>query len=446
MKTRLILACSIAAILSLAVQANSIITAPTVAFADDDALNPADVQDFAAKDENRLVGSVIQAVTQRSPYIGVLTGGTMPSGVSQVQRSVVSERAVLNASLVRPEFINTKDACGTRGKSAKVGSTEFDYEPQVFRGMGPLVCVRGGWAAFTGSYAAGETALRDQLVQLNNADIRINITDRGGCKLTVKTDQTFEAMFDGTINAIDTAFPAAIGVPNAAPSLKLLQYACRYMREDLGVTPFEGDQNNPEATMRLIGSMEIIDLLREEAGIREDHRYMAAGQMKVGSKLLSNYRWEGPYRGMAFGVDPKPLRFNELDEDGNPIYIEPEIEVETTNGSASRPNPLWVRAKYEVLNIMGSGSFKKLAPEQWTGEGTTKFPALNTTGTLKWKIIEDNDANAWGDFGRHFYQFERAYRPERPHHVLSVAYARGTTDFDLTEVTDFGNFSSTASV
>lgn len=405
---------------------------------------PAEVQDFAAKDENRLTGSVVRAVTRNSPYVDVLEGGTMEANMSDTQRVVIQERAVLNQSLVEPTFTLDRLVCGTTGEAAEVGSTEYDFSIATNRGRGPLVCIKGMWSSFRTAYVAAEQSLKQQLVQLNNADVRINLVRRSGCKLTVKAGTSFEGMFEGQMQAIDTPFSTDAAEPDAAPNIKLLQYLGRTLREDLLIEPWEGNQGEP--VLRFIGSQEIIDILRDDAGVREDHRYLAAGSYDIGKKPLLRYRWEGPYRGFTFGVDPQPLRFNDLDDDGQPIFIEPEIAYEVTNGVGSRPNPLWFRAKYEVAIVMGRRSFTKLAPEMYTGEGSFKFPAQGITGQLMWTNIKDNDQNVWQDFGRHHYQFTRAYKPERPHAVCAIAFARQQVDFGLTAISDFGNWSYSGSL
>lgn len=406
-------------------------------------IDPNDVSDFAAKDLNRIRGQVVRAVVQKSPYVDILDGGTLESGISDTQRVVIQERAVLNQSLVRPTFTLDRSVCGTVGPAAEVGSTEYTYELATNRGQGPLVCIKGMWSAFKTAYSAAEQSLRGQLVQLNNADVRITLVDRSGCKLVVRAGATFSEMFEGTMQAIDTPFPN-VGLPNGQPNIKLLQYTARMMRETLLVEPWEGKQGEP--VMRVIGSQEIIDYLRDDAEVRDDHRYIAAGSYDLGKAALTRYMWEGPYRGLAFGVDPQPLRFNTLSATAQPVYIEPEIAVEVDNQVGSRPNPLWVHAKYETMLMMGKSSFRKLAPETFTGEGSFKFPSQGVSGELMWKNLADNDKNVWQDFGRHYYQFSRAYKPERPHAVCAITFARSQTDFGISAIAEFGDWSATGSL
>lgn len=412
-------------------------------------IDPAAVQDFAAKDVNRLRGQVIRAVVQKSPWVDVLEGGTLESGISDVQRISVQERAAINQSLVRPAFTLDTQVCGTTGPEAEVGETEYTYQLATNRGKGPLVCIKGMWSAFKTAYSAAEQSLRSQIVQLNNADVRITLVDRSGVKCTCVAGASFSAMVDGGVQSIDTPFPAGL-VPNALPNIKLLQAISRYMREVLLVETWDakmsGGNGTAEQIFKFVGSSDVIDFLRDDADVRTDLRYFSAGNYDFGKNSLQRYSWEGPYRGIGFGIDPEPLRFDTIAANGIPNYIEPQYQVVTTKGIANRPNPQWVRAKYEVAVLMGQNSFMKLAPETYTGEGTWKFPAQGVSGELMWLNQRDNDKNVWQDFGRHYYQFSRAYKPIRPHAVCAIAYARQQVDFSLSAITSSGDWSSTASL
>lgn len=417
---------------------------PVPAFGDDDPLNPADVQDFANKDLNRLRGNITRALARKSPYLSILDGGTLEAGLSDTVRSVVQEQAFLNQSLTRPEFRPDTEMCGKTGEQAEVGSTEYDYFLATNRGMGPLVCVKGMRNAFAGAYAAAEDSLRKQIIRLVNADVRATLVDRSGLKLVVNsTAGSFEDMFTGQSQAIDTLFEDSF-VPDAPVNFSLLEYLSQYMRENFLVEGFEGTQSEP--LLRFIGSQEVITRLRDEANIRDDHRYLAAGSYRYGEKSLTGYTWEGPYRGYAFGIDSQPLRFSEVDEDGQPEFIEPEIAVAASKGIAARINPLWARARYEVALVIGANSFKKLAPESYSGEAGFKFPAQLHMGELKFKVIEDNADNVWGDYGRHFYQISRAYQPVRPHAVCAIAYKRNPASFNLSPVSDYPDYTSSDSL
>lgn len=390
------------------------------------ALNPAEVSEFVAKDVNRIVGRLGQVLAYRSPYINMLDGGTI-GNESDVVRSIIAEPAVSAHSMTEPQFVLDKEICGTTANRDKVGSTEYSYALETLRGRGPLVCIHKDRTQFKGSYVQAQIALEKKVTQLTNVDIRRILARRSGLKLTASTSLSIENALQGDVQAIDTDF--VHGIPDSALSFRLLHRVTQIMREEMLVDPFETVDG--QETFRFIGSIQQLEVFRDELGIRDDHRYLAAGSYKIGEKTLRGYRFEGPYRGIAFGVDQQPLRFNEVDGDGNPIFIEPEIEVPVTNGFASRRNPAWINAAYEIGLLVGKDSFARLTPEQFTGEGSFKFNPQLWAGELKWHYKEDNDENEWGDFGWHKYQIQRAYRPFRPHSVVAIAFRRCAFDNGL---------------
>lgn len=445
-----ILVGAIAALYPTALRSNAVISTPAPAFGDgyDDtscpALNPADVQDFASSDTNRIVGNIAKALSRKTPYTDIMGGGTIAAGMSETVRSIVQERAVLNQSLVRPQFRPDKDMCGEVGEAAEVGSTAYTYFLATNRGMGPLVCVKGMRDAFEGSYLAAEDALKKQVIQLVNSDNRATLTDRSGSKMVIRAGQSFHQMYTGDSQAIDVPFDTPNGLPDSPVNFEILDDLSTFLREGLLVEGFEGNQSEP--LLKFIGSQEINRRLRNEIGIREDHRYLAAGSYQVGRDALLKYTWEGPYRGWAFGIDPQPLRFSELDEDGQPLFIEPEIAKKSSKGVAARINPAWARARFEIALAVGADGFDRLTPASYTGEGSFRFPSQVSMGELIFKVIEDNCRNVWGDFGRHFYQIQRAIRPKRPHAVCAIAFKRAQSVYNLTPVADFADYSSADSL
>lgn len=408
------------------------------------ALNIADIQQFTSADINRIVGNIAKALARKTPYTDVLAGGTIAAGMSDTVRSVVQERAVLNQSLVRPLFRPDIEMCGEVGEAAEVGTTEYSYFLATLRGMGPLVCVKGMRNQFEGSYLAAEDALKKEVMQLTNSDIRATLTDRSGSKMVIRSGNTFSQMYSGDMQSVDIPFTTDVGLPDSPVNFAVLDDLSTFLREDLLVEGFEGNQTEP--LLKFIGSQEINRRLRNEIGIRDDHRYLAAGSYALGRDELIKYTWEGPYRGYAFGIDTQPLRFSVLDANGQPVYIEPEIPVKTSKGVGARVNPAWARARFEIALVVGADSFARLTPAQYNGEGTFKFPSQVTMGELIFRVQMDNCRNVWGDFGRHFYQIERAIKPMRPHAVCAIAFKRSQSDYGLSPVSDYSQYSSADSL
>lgn len=391
-----------------------------------DCLPPDAIADFAAKDANRIVGKIGEVLAYKSPFINVLMGGTLPN-VSDVVRSVVQEQAVLGHSLAAPNFEADVTLCGTHGEQDEVGSTEYDYQLASIRGRGPRVCVKTARTAFKGAYLQAQMALEKGILKLINADIRHTLHRRSGVKFVCRTDQPFETLQTGDQQRIDTLYYNDL--PNAPLNFRTLYRLGTFMKEEMLADPFESDNGT---YFMYLGSADQIERFRQELDIKEDLRAMTTGRYSLGEKSLNGYSFQGPYRNFAFGIDQQPLRFNEYDGAGWPILIEPEVSVATTNGVASRRNPAWVNAAYEISFLVTADSFYRLTPEQYTGEGTFKFAPQLWAGELYWHYIRDNDCNMFGDFGQHIYQISRAYKPYRPHAVCPIVHQRCRYDLGMT--------------
>jgi hypothetical protein len=380
---------------------------------------------FAAKDTNRLVGSITKVLARRSPFIDVLDGGTFPNGVSDVVRSVVQERAVMAVSLAKPEFTNDTEMCGTSGEQDQVGSTEYQYRLGTLRGRGPRICVKQSRSSFKGTYLNAQQSMEKGVLQIVNADIRATLLFRSGVKFVANSGGTFNQLLTGDSQLIDTPFAGYL--PDSAMNFKALYKLGTFLREEMLAEPFmmkEGEY------FKVLAGADQIEAFRNDADVKEDLRALTTGSYRVGEKALTGYSWEG-YRGFAFGIDPQPARFNAFDGDGFPVLIEPEIGVAATNGVAARRNPDWVNAKYEIGHVIGGNSFKRRVPESYVGEGTFKFAPQLAAGQLKWHYVIDNDCNMHGDFGWHIYEISRAYEPIRPHTVIPFAYERCETALGL---------------
>lgn len=390
-----------------------------------DCLTPDAVTQFAAKDVNRIVGRIGEVLALRSPFINILNGGTL-SNVSDVVRSVVQERAVMGGSLAKPDFQTDVTLCNTSGVQDQVGSTEYSYALESFRGRGPRVCVKTDRTSFRGSYIQAQMSLEKGILQLTNADIRHTLFRRAGVKYMTSTQNSFQASLTGDAQLIDTLF--AQFLPDAPLSFKTLYRLMTFMREEMLCDPFETEDGT---FFKFIGSADQIEIFREELDVREDLRALTTGRFKLGERSIDGYTFTGPYRSVAFGIDQQPLRFNDFGGDAFPNVIEPEVSVVTSNGVAARRNPDWVNAIYEIGFLVCADSFERLVPEAFVGEGSFQFAPQLYGGELEWVYIRDNDCNLFGDTGQHVYQISRAYRPFRPHAVMPIGYKRCAFDLGL---------------
>jgi hypothetical protein len=389
-----------------------------------DCIDLSAVQNFAAKDVNRIVGQIAKVLARKSPFMSVLKGGTIPN-VSDVVRSIVQERAVMNASLAEPEFTNDVELCGTGADPDEVGSTEYQYQLQSLRGRGPRVCIKTSRTAFKGAYLQAQMALEKGILQIMNSDIRATLMRRSGVKFVAKKGTSFDTIVTGDSQQIDTPFYASL--PDSQMNFRTLYKLGTLLREDLLAEPF-GTANGD--FFMVITSIDQAEAFRNDADVKEDLLAVTAGSFKLGEEAITGYTFKG-YRGFAFGIDSQPLRFNVLDGTGQPVLIEPEIGVSVTNGKGARRNPAWISAKCEIGFLVAGESFSRLTPERYTGEGSFKFAPQLHMGELEWVAQRDNDCNLFLDYGQHIYQISRAYQPVRPHCVVPFAYQRCTFDTGL---------------
>lgn len=396
-------------------------------------VTPDTVSDFANKDTSRLQGKVGEVLIRKSPYLNVLDGGTIEN-VSDTVRSVVQERAVVAASLVKPVFTADISMCGTRGGQDRVGSTEYSYALESLRGRGPRVCVKTSRTAFKGSYLQAQMSLEKAILQIMNSDVRSTLHLRSGVKYVCSSSRAFETSLTGDMQNIDVQF--AQFNPDSPMSFNTLHKLGTFLSEEMIAEPFESEGGT---MFKVIAGADQIEHFRQELDIKADIRALAAGRYQLGDKAIEGYQFTGPYRGFAFGIDPQPLRSNGFNGSGDLTLIEPEIPVVTTKGVGARRNPDWTQAAFEVGFILASESFKRLTPEAYTGEGTFKFAPQMFMGELRWKNLEDNDCNEWQDFGQHLYQIQRAYQPVRPQNVIPFLYQRCRFANDLVHCASASN-------
>lgn len=408
-------------------------------------ISPQQAVDFASRDVSRLIGNVTLLLMRRSPFSDILSGGIFESAVSDEQRNIVMERPVLNQSLVLPSFFNDVDSCAELGQVAETGSTEYTTKLGTIRGRGPKVCVKQMRSAFQASYSATQDALQKQLLYFMNVDVRSQLLLRSGVKVKVNTTYNFPQMVSGDVQAIDVSFNDDTP-PDTALTFKFLKYLETWAHEALLAEPFESEAGT---IAKFIGGADVIDILREELNVRYDMRALTTGRYTLGEETLTGYTWQGPYQGIAMGIDQQPLRFDTFEElNGQliPSFLEPEIAVQVSKGVGARANPAYLEAKYEVAFLVFDNSFRRLVPENYTGAGEWKFPSQYSQGELEFVVIRDNDCNLFADFGMHIYQITRAYRPERPHAVIPIAFKRCQPDFGFATCSGFSGATGTGLV
>jgi hypothetical protein len=395
------------------------------------------ISDIASKDTNRIVGSIARALAANAPYLNLIGGGTFPSGTSDSIRNIVQMQAAPGDSLAIPSFVCDTELCGQLGHQDKTDTIDFNVELESFRGRGPNVCVKKGYSAFKGSYESAEDSLKKLIVQYINADVRAQLYLRGASKFTANANYDFASLWTGG-SETDLGVQFAPLLPTGPMTFKALQYLAGYLREVLFGEWYSSSNGMPH--FRFIGSHDQVEYFRTEIGVNNVAIALTEGGYEMGKTMLTAYGFEQSpaYRGIAFGIDQRPLRATGFNPDGTLALVDPVVIVTNAlkNTAYAKVNPAWLEADYEVGTFVATGSFERLVPERYVGEGSFKFAPQLHAGELSWHYVIDNTCNQWGDYGWHKYQITRAYRPKRPQHIIHILYRRCKADLGLVNCCD----------
>ena len=394
--------------------------------------DPGVISDIASKDTQRIVGSIAKALALNSPYINVISGGTFQSGVSDEQRSIVQMQAAPGDSLAIPTFLCDTDLCGNGGLQSLTDTVDFVTRLESKRERGPNICVKKGYSAFRSSYSTAEDSLKKLVTQYINADVRAQLYLRSASKFTANGNYDFNSLFTGG-SETDLGVKFAPLLPNGPMTFKALHYIARYLREVLLGEWYSQDKGMPH--FRFIGGSDQVEYFRSEVGVQNVMMSLTSGGYKLGETALTAYGFEQSpvYRGIAVGVDQRPLRASGFNADGTLALIDPVTIVSNLakNTAYAKANPAWLNALYEVGILIADGSFERLVPERYVGEGSFRFAPQLHAGELDWHYHIDNECNQWGDFGWHKFQITRAYKPLRPQWIIPILYQRCVADLGL---------------
>jgi hypothetical protein len=282
-----------------------------------------------------------------------------------------------------------------------------------------------------------EDSLKKNVTQYINADVRAQLYRRSASKFTANANYDFASLFTGGVET-DLGVKFAPLLPTGPMTFKALHYIARYLKEVLFGEWYSMDKGMPH--FRFIAGSDQIEYFRTEVGVQNVMVALTTGGYKLGETTLTAYSFEQSpaYRGLAFGVDQRPLRSTGFDANGELVLVNPITIVSNPvkNTAYALPNPLWLKAPYEVGTLIADGSFERLVPERYVGEGSFKFAPQLHMGELEWHYVIDNFCNTWGDFGWHKYQITRAYRPLRPQWIIPILYKRCQADLGLVACAD----------
>lgn len=402
-----------------------------------DCLSIPQANDFLTKDENRVSGRINRSLAINSPWINSIETSTFKSGISDTQRSVRQEAVAPVLSQATPQW--DAFACTKTPTNIETGSTEFQYTPLAHLEFGPKICVTQAFSSFKNAIRQAEMSISDHVQTLWNSWIRYQLYLNSGTKATVASGHSLSALI---ASGYQTSFAHGI-VPNAAINFKFLKAMANFMTHTL----LAGDEfkfgTGLMKHFRFVSDQTTVDAMRAEADVRSDLRYLSAGALKSAQNALMEYSWEGPYQGIAFGVDqsiPRISSFNAAT--GVPTFVEPFIAAPATKGVKRAPNPSWLAAPYQLSYIMAKSSFIREIPEEYLGEGMTRFDRQFWGGKIIWHNQKDNDCNVKGDTGFHYYDLAAAMRPERPEFVIPIIHTRCVEDLGLVPCTPQGYYSN----
>lgn len=359
-----------------------------------------------------------------SPYLNTIGGGTVENNSGEDIRTITPGRMVTNQSYAAPEFSRMFDGCGQTGPVARFGSYTYETRLEEMKGMGPTICVLKARSTVLGMYAEAEKRLKDAITELKGQDIANQYSLLSGAKVRLlSTANSITDILNGDEREVAVDYPA--GLPDAGINWNVLHALDSYVRDNWEVETFgTGDS----AYAVFIGSSEAVEALRNDANVNGDYGKATQGSFKPEKDALFKRYFENipTYRGIKWTVDRKPKRFNVVDGDNNPVFIEPYINVVADSGEVRKTNPEWVNARYELGFLIYKNAFNYLVPKQYLGEGSFKFPPQMYSGELVWRNII-SDCNPYGEEGRHYYKIARAIQPVLPHSVIPIMIKRCAT-------------------
>lgn len=365
--------------------------------------------------------AVTQFAATTSPYLNVVDGGTVENNQGELIRTITPGRMVTNQSYAAPAFQQFLGACNPAGATAQFGSHTYEAQLEYLSGRGPDICVTQARSTVLGMYSSAEKRLKDAITELKGQDIANQFSLLSGAKVRLSsTANSVTDIISGDEWEVGVNYPN--GLPDAGINWSVLHAVDSYVRDNWEVETWgTGDG----AYAAFIGSSEAIEALRNDANVNGDYGKATQGSFATEKNALFKRYFDGiaAYRGIKWTVDRKPKRFNTVDGNGNPVFIEPYVNVVADNGQVRKTNPVWVNARYEIGFLVYKNAFKYLVPKQYLGEGSFKFPAQMYAGDLEWLNIK-TDCNPFQDTGYHIWRSVRAFQPVVPHAVIPFMIKR----------------------
>lgn len=396
-------------------------------------LEPADVSRLVTKQNPKIYLEVLQAVNQDSPWANIIPSSPTEANAGDTIESAVTPRAVTNQDQVEPDFSTSFfDACSMSATESQMGNIRFSTQLAILRGETEPICLFANYDTVFGALEQSIAALKSEITYLYNSDVKAKLVRFSGVKASVRDGVRASNTISGDEWQTSAAFPATL--PDANITFAYVKALYNFLLQEFQVSRFG---SGADAHAKLIASAQVIDAFRNEAGPNQTLVASTTGGFADGKKALWEYLWiDSNFRGLKFAEDRYPLRYNEVDVDGYPVFIAPRIKVAVTaanSGSGYRlaRNPAWSSARYEIAVLVFKDAFRRRVPSQFVAQGDIKFPSQNFGGMLQWVFRPDNSCNKWGDKGYFIYQMARAYQAVMPHAIIPIAFRRCPDDYGL---------------
>jgi hypothetical protein len=372
-----------------------------------------------------------------SPWANIIPSSPTEANMGDTIESVVTPRAVTNQDQVEPEFTNfTSTGCTLEGPVSQMGNIRFSTQLEILRGETEYICLFANWDTVYGALAQSISALKTEISYLYNTDVKSKLVRYSGLKASVQDGVKPSASTEGGEWQVQVDFPAAL--PTANITFAWTKAFLNYITEVFEVSMFG---SGADQHAKFIGSASVLDAFRNEIGAAGPNTALIAGTTggyNDAKKQLWEFMWEeSNFRGLKFAKDRYPLRYNNVDANGYPMWIAPRVKVlvtTTNSGSGYRlaPNPVWANAVYEVAVMVFQDSFRRRVPSQFVGQGEIKYPSQNFGGDLRWSFLQDA-CNKWGDKGQFLYQVARAYQvgASGAHSIIPISFKRCPEDYGL---------------
>lgn len=364
----------------------------------------------------------VEHIAYTDPYSNILTQDTFQSGYGEQQIYSATPRTSMNQSLTHPEFTTFSESCQLAPQTAQWGTYQYTSTPGVLQGQSRPICVRQQYFVVEKELDQAVQMLKEGIASVISADIRGQILNLSGIKFVVPAPGgTPEGGLSGSEWAVSTNFNGQF------PGDRMTFQYAKWLRDYVAYNfrpPMFG--KGPDAHAIYVTSYELNDALRTDAPVNNTLTASTTGGYADGHEGLWRYAFiDSNFRGLKFAIDPLPLRFNGLDAQGNPVLIEPYLQVATNStGLTWKTNPAWNYAAYEVsFMFFSKAAFARLTPENYSGEDGAKFPTGMFGGELKW-LNPLESCNPWQDFGWFQYRVVRAIQPWAPHYALSIISKR----------------------